>query len=71
MMPGTREQLDIGHPASSSAPDPASEPIEAALYHLTDASIALRCIVGPLEAIAQATARDIDRYAVAIEAIAR
>jgi len=71
MMPGHREQFDIDHPATNLAPDPASALIETALYHLTDASIALRCIVGPFEPIAQATARDLDRYALAIECIAR
>ncbi len=74
-MPENREQFTSDHRASSlaadPAPDTASEPIEAALYHLTDAAIALRCVVGPFEPIAQATARDLDRYALAIESIPR
>ena len=50
-------------------PDPASDPVGAALHHLSEAAVALHCIFGPFEPIAQATARDLDRYALALNSI--
>jgi len=70
MMSANTERFDRDDRARNhEAPDSPSSPIEAAMHYLTKASIALSCVGGPFEPIAQATARDIDRYARAINSV--
>jgi|NGEPerStandDraft_6_1074524.scaffolds.fasta_scaffold444785_1 hypothetical protein len=50
--------------------DEVRNPASRASLHLTRASIALRCVTGPTEPVAEATARELSRFAIAIDSMA-